>query len=76
MTELQMLNAGNNDLQWFSNNYKKIKEDHADEFVAVRNSKIICSGKTLDDILTSLRKKGIDSNEVLIEFISKIPIIL
>lgn len=73
--ELNMLNAGNNDLQWFQQNYKRIKEEHADEFVAVSNREIVSTGKTLDSLLIKLEKQGIDSGNVLIEFVSKIAVI-
>ena len=69
--ELQMLERASIDNEWFQKNYEKLKTDFKNEFVAIKDKKIITHSKNFNTILKTLKEKGEDSAIVLIEFVTE-----
>ena len=44
-------------ITWFRVNLEKLRKEHPNQFVAVNKGKVIASNKTLDGLLTQLRKE-------------------
>lgn len=76
MEALQILSEIDKDLDWLKENLDSLKERYDQKFIAIKDSSIIAIGKSMDDIIRTLKDKGIDASKVLIQFISKIPVIL
>ena len=67
-TDLECLNALQHDHLYMQLNYEKLRKKYIDEFVAIRNKKIIATHKDLDCLLRFLRSKKINPACTLIEF--------
>lgn len=58
-------------ITWFRLNLEKLRKEHPNQFVAVNKGKVIASNKTLDGLLTQLRKeKYPDITIFAIEYVS------
>ena len=75
-TITQLILNGQRDLTWFESNIKSIKMDYNNRFIAICNKNILESDANLDNLMEKLNKKGIDTSNVIIRFISKIKSIL
>lgn len=73
--ELQLLNELNSDLTWFKDNFKELEKHYDNRFIAIRNGKILSENKDLEKLMKDLKKKKIDSADVLVQFVSSIPTI-
>jgi len=60
MNELQILKNSSEDLNWFILNLSKIKERFLGDVVAIKNKKIVVSGKNMGEVLSSLENEGND----------------
>jgi hypothetical protein len=67
-TDLECLTALQHDHLYMQQNYEKLRKKYIDEFVAIRNKKIIAAHKDLDSLLRLLRSKKINPACTLIEF--------
>jgi hypothetical protein len=67
MNELQILKNSSEDLNWFILNLSKIKERFLGDVVAIKNKKIVVSGKNMGEVLSSLENKGLEGNDFLIK---------
>ena len=56
---------------WFSSHYNEIVEKYKNEFVAIKDAKIIAHNPRLDALLEELKKKGKNLSEILIEFVTE-----
>jgi len=63
------------DLDWFYQQSKLFKKEYPDEFLAIKERKIIAKGKTMEEVIKKLKEKKEDPSEVLIEFVPSIPMI-
>ena len=72
---MQLLNEADSDLVWFKEHLEDLKESYDQEFVAIKNGRIVGSDKDVEKLLKELKKKKIDSKNVLIQFVSSIPTI-
>jgi len=70
MNELQLLMGSIADLNWFKDNSSSIKEKHEGEFVAIKDEGIVESAPKVDILIRRLEKKGVDSNLVLIKYVT------
>ena len=70
MTNLQLLNNLEEDLNWFQENLKSLQAEYEDKIIAIKEKKIIASAKNIKELLKILEEKEIDQSEVLIETIS------
>lgn len=69
MTNLELLNVTEENIEWLNNNYEKIQEEFAGKIIAIKDKKIVASATTSELILKELENKGIDESDVLIEVI-------
>jgi hypothetical protein len=76
MPAVQMLLGGREDLEWFTSNKEDLLTQYDMKFVAFCDKKILDSDADLEKLLTRLKRKGIDTSRVLIEFVSKVRSIL
>jgi hypothetical protein len=68
--ELTLLKNFEQDSEWFHNNNKEIiKRGFVNKFVAVKDKKIISSGKNLDELIKILEEKGENPSYIFIEFV-------
>ncbi|MCK5624835.1 hypothetical protein KAI04_03265 [Candidatus Pacearchaeota archaeon] len=70
MEELQILKDSSEDLKWFILNLNKIKEKFLGDVVAIKSQKVVANGKNMNELLSSLKYKKIDSNNLLIKQVS------
>ena len=71
LSDLELLNSSEENLNWFQENSAKIQEDYPEKIVAIRDKKIIAYGENFKVLMKNLNRKGVDESEVLIEVISK-----
>jgi hypothetical protein len=69
-SELQELIQVQNDTKYLIKFYDKLKSQYENQYVAIKDGKIIANNKTIDGILKYLEAKKIDSAKVLIEFLT------
>lgn len=58
-------------MKWFQDNYEKLRELYAEEYVAVYNEKVVMHNKDVRTLIAQLRKRYKDIGAVVIEFVSK-----
>lgn len=73
---LQLLNDSDSALDWFAKNIKTVKEKFDGQFIAFDNEKVIAHDKDLTNLLEKLKKDGKDPSQVVIQFVSKIKMVL
>jgi len=70
LSDLELLNKAEENLEWFKENFSKIQERYPGKVIAIKDKKIIDSTKNSQQLLESLKNKRIDDSEVIIERIS------
>lgn len=70
---LKNLHNFNKDSDWISDNLDELRKEYADQYIAVRDSKVIDHDAELHKLLQRLREKNIDPGEIPVDFISKEP---
>lgn len=73
---LQMLISGQSDLEWFESNLDSLKSRYNDKFIAFRNKEVVDTNADLDILMAKLRKRGIDTSNIFIKFVSRVKAIL
>jgi len=68
--ELKLLTGSIADLEWFKENSEKIRERYEENFVAIKNKSIIESAPLFSILIGKLEKEGVDSNLVIIKYIT------
>lgn len=58
-------------MKWFQNNYEKLRDQYAGEYVAVNDGKVVLHDENARALITKLRKKHEDLGAFVIEFVSK-----
>jgi len=56
--------------KWLYQNYTSLAKKYNNKFVAVKDKKVIAVEDTLEALFNTLKKKGIDAADVLIEFLT------
>ena len=56
---------------WLNEHYDEIYRKYRNEFVAVKDRRIIAHNSDFEDLLKELKAKRIDLREVLVEYISE-----
>jgi hypothetical protein len=72
---LEVLNQGTRDLQWFHQHKKELQEKYDEQFVAIKDRRILASCRTLPELIESLKKSKQNPANVLIEYVSKMVMI-
>ncbi len=75
-TEVQMLIAGQESLEWFNTHIVAIRRQYNNKFVALEDKQIIDFDSNLDTLMERLLMKKIDLSSVMVEFISEIKKVL
>lgn len=73
---LELLNSNEKDLKWFNSNYNELVKIFSEQFVAIKNEKVIKHNPNFRNIINELERSNINTREVLIQFVSKIKVIL
>jgi len=64
----------NSDFKWFLQNREGLLSRYGGNWVAVRSKKVIDSDRDLSVLVQRLKVKGFQTEELLIQFLSKEPI--
>lgn len=74
---IQDLQRIEKDSQWFAENTKSIQKKFEEEFIAIKDGKVIEDDKNFNKLLNKLKERGEDPSEIMIKFIhSKSKVIL
>ncbi len=69
LSDLDLLNSAEESLKWFIANSSKIKNKYPNKLIAIKDKTIVASSGNTEELLKTLKEKGIDDSEVLIEVI-------
>ncbi len=69
LSDLELLNSAEKDLEWFQENSEKIRDEFARKIIAIKDKKVIASAEDINELLQILKAKKVDSSEVLTEAI-------
>lgn len=58
-------------MRWFQNNYEKLREQYAGEYVAVNDNQVIMHDKDARALIKRLREQHKDIGAFVIEYVSK-----
>ena len=72
----QMLTTGQSDILWFNANKDKLLKKYKGNFIAFKHKEVLDADTDLDTLLKKLNRKGIDTHNIFIEFLSKVKHIL
>jgi len=73
--DLALALAGfNNDFEWFLRNREELLPRYEDKWIAIHSKAILDSHEDLTTLVKRLRAKGLQPEQVLIQFLSKEPI--
>ncbi len=64
---LELLQEAEGNLEWFQENFERIKEQFEKQIIAVKDKKVIANARNIEELLKILEEKEIDQSEVLIE---------
>lgn len=67
--EVLLLDNSADNLIWFQQNLKKLLLEYEGHFIAIKDQKIVASANNVDFLIKKLDSEGIDSSEVLIEYL-------
>ncbi len=76
VSAVQMLVSARRDLQWYEANREKLISKYNNKFIAFHDNAVIETDTNLESLMNRLKKRGIDTSTVFIEFISKVKSIL
>jgi hypothetical protein len=63
---MQMLRMAYDNLKWFRDNYDRLKKQYDDKWVAVKDKKVIASGNSFENVVTSLKES--DRRHAIVEY--------
>jgi hypothetical protein len=69
--EIEKLKQFKKDFDWFQNNYSDLKKKHIGEYVAILNETLIDNDKSLNKLMSRLKKKYEDTNSIVVEHINE-----
>ncbi len=69
--DLELLNESNISLEYYRKHIEKLTEDFNNQFVAIKGKNLIDHGKTMEELIAKLAKKGEESAKLFIGFVSK-----
>lgn len=65
------LQAFERNMKWFQENYEKLKEGYAGEYVAVNNGKVVSHNRDARVLIKALYEQYGDIGAFVVEFVSK-----
>ena len=72
----QMILEGQEDLAWFDSHMNQLMQKYNNMFIAFHDKKVIDADADMDSLMKRLKKRGVDTSKVLIEFVSRVKTIL
>lgn len=72
---LATLNKTESNLDYLQENYNIFREKYNNKFIAIKDRNVIAVGDDMQKLLRYLKESGEDPSEIVIEFVSKIPVI-
>jgi 2-oxoglutarate dehydrogenase complex dehydrogenase (E1) component-like enzyme len=69
--DIEKLKQFKKDFDWFQNNYSDLKKNHIREYVAILNETLIDNDKSLNKLMSRLKKKYKDTNSIVVEYINE-----
>ncbi|MBI2578142.1 MAG: hypothetical protein HYW26_00365 [Candidatus Aenigmarchaeota archaeon] len=66
---LESLKAFEKDFLWLTENKEAVRKEYKNEYVAVKDGKVIETDKKLDKLIKKLKKRGENPAELVIKFI-------
>jgi len=57
------------DSRFISNNSSEFSHKYARKFIVIKDQQVIAMGDNFENVLNDIKKKGIDTSRVLIEYI-------
>ncbi|MCK4521768.1 MAG: hypothetical protein KAU20_04280 [Nanoarchaeota archaeon] len=69
--DLALLNKSNVAIEFFRSHRDKITKDFNNQFVAIKEEEIVSSGENMGVLGKKLAKKGEDTSNLFIRFVSK-----
>ncbi len=73
---LELLNQNESDLDWVKNNLNYLQDKYNEEFIAIKEGKVIDHAKLITDLIKKVKKQEINITDTLVYFVSKIAIVL
>ncbi len=67
--EIQLIKNFEMDSMWLKTHIDSIRSKFKNSFVAVKDKKVILSGKDLDALIEELKKNGVETDSVVIEYV-------
>lgn len=71
ISELELLNRAEQELDWFEANFDRLIEKYDGKFVAISGGGIIASSGTIDGLIAALKKAGVDPASVITQYVTK-----
>ncbi len=68
---IHLIKQFENDVVWLREHKDSLRKDCKNQFVAVKEERVLASNPKLDALLKELEQKSIDAAAVVIEFISE-----
>lgn len=63
----ELVRHSQENLEWFKDNYKVLRKDCNNQWIAIQNKKVIAKGARYEEILSALKEK--DRKSAIVEFI-------
>lgn len=67
MDEIRLLKQSKDDLNWFLDNFDKLRENYESKVLAIKNKEVVAAENNIHELLSKLEGKGIPQEEVLIK---------
>jgi hypothetical protein len=71
---LQSLEKFEKDSKWFAEKYDELKNKYKGKFVLIKDSKVVASGNSMEEIKQKAEKENIDLSESVVEFVPSVEI--
>jgi len=58
------------DTEWYQDHYDELREQYADQWVAIYNEKLVAASPDQDEMFAELKKKGVKATKAYIKYLS------
>lgn len=69
MQKVEMFKISKSNGEWFRENYEDLKRKYDNQWVLIRDRKVVETASTFDGIMKILRERKYDLNTTLIEYL-------
>lgn len=74
--EMKALKSFEKESNWLARNYEKVREEHLEKFVAIKDNKVIAESESISRLQNKLKQLGIDPRTTLVDFMLPKDVIL